>query len=124
MASCSKQFAGAAVLMLYEHGKLALDDDVRKYLPELPAYDPQNPIRILHLARHTSGLPEYMAFPNVTGKNANFLSNADYVAEFARRQTEFPLLFPTSENYRYTNSNYMLLALIVERVSKKSFARS
>jgi len=122
LASCSKQFTGTAILLLFERGKLALNDDVRKYLPELPEYDKANPIRILHLAHHTSGLPEYMDFPDVKGKNPNFLTNEDYVGEFARHRKKFPLYFPTGTKERYTNTNYMLLALIVERVAKRPFA--
>src|SRR5579872_788811 len=121
LASCSKQFTGTAILLLYEQGKLALNDDVRKYLPELPEYDKKNPIRILHLARQTSGLREYMDFPDVKGKNPKFLSNEDYVDLFARQQKKFPLYFRTGSDWRYTNTNFMLLALIVERVSKQSF---
>jgi CubicO group peptidase (beta-lactamase class C family) len=121
LASCSKQFAGAAILRLFERGKLALDDDVRKYLPELPQYDKKNPIRILHLARHSSGLPEYMDFPNVKGKDPKFLSNEDFVHEFARQRKKFPLYFAPGAKSRYTNSNYMLMALLVQRVSKGSF---
>jgi CubicO group peptidase (beta-lactamase class C family) len=121
LASVTKQFTGAAILRLYEQGKLDLDDDVRKYLPELPEYNPKNPIRILNLARHTSGLRECMDFPDVKGKDPAYLSNEDYVGEFARQRKEFPLYFPTGTNSRYTNTNYLLLALIVERVSKQSF---
>ena len=69
LASCSKQFTGTAILLLFEQGNLALNDDVRKYLPELPEYDKKNPVRILHLARQTSGLREYMDFPDVKGKH-------------------------------------------------------
>jgi CubicO group peptidase (beta-lactamase class C family) len=121
LASCSKQFAGTAILLMSERGQLGLDDDVRKYLPELPEYDRKNPIRISHLQQHTSGLPEYMDFPNVKGKDPTFLSNEDYVGEFARQRKKFPLYFPTGTKYRYTNTNYLLLALIVERVSKQSY---
>ncbi|QVL33733.1 beta-lactamase family protein [Telmatocola sphagniphila] len=121
LASCSKQFTGTAILLLYEQGKLALDEDIRKYLPELPEYDKKNPIRILHLARQTSGLHEYMDFENVKGKHPKYVTNEDYVSLFARERTKSPLYFPTGSNWRYTNTNFMLLALIVERVSKQSF---
>jgi len=121
LASCSKQFAGTAILLLQERGKLRLDDDVRKYLPELPVYNEKNPIRILDLARHTSGLPEYMDFPEVKGKDPKYLANGDFVGEFARQRKKFPLFFPPGEKSRYTNTNYMLMALIVERISKKSY---
>jgi CubicO group peptidase (beta-lactamase class C family) len=121
LASCSKQFTGTAILLLYEQGKLALDDDVRKYLPELPEYDKKNPIRILHLARQTSGLREYMDFQDVKGKHPKFVTNEDYVGLFAQERKKFPLYFPTGSDWRYTNTNFMLLALIVERVAKQSF---
>jgi CubicO group peptidase (beta-lactamase class C family) len=121
LASCSKQFTGTAILLLHEHGKLALDDDVRKYLPELPEHDKKNPIRILHLARQISGLREYMDFENVKGKNPKFVSNEDYVSLFAKQEKKFPPYFKPGADWRYTNTNFMLLALIVERVSKQSF---
>jgi CubicO group peptidase (beta-lactamase class C family) len=123
LASCSKAFTGAAILRLYEQGKLKLEDDVREFIPELPVYDPKHPIHILELSRHTSGLPEYMDFPDVKGKNPKFVTNSDYADVFARDRKKFPLYFPPGEKGRYTNTNYMLLALIVERVSKKSYAQ-
>jgi CubicO group peptidase (beta-lactamase class C family) len=122
LASCSKAFTGAAILLLYEQGKLKLEDDVRKFIPELPEYEKNHPIRILELARHASGLPEYMDFPDVKGKHPKFVTNEDYAGLFARERKKFPLYFPPGEKSRYTNTNYMLMALIVERVSKKSFA--
>jgi CubicO group peptidase (beta-lactamase class C family) len=122
LASVSKQFAGTAILRLYEENKLALDDDVRKYLPELPVYDAKRPIRILNLARQTSGLPEYMDLENVKSKDPKFLTNSDYVGEFAKQRKKFPPKFPPGSDWKYTNTNFMLLALIVERVSKKPFA--
>ena len=62
-----------------------------------------------------------MDFPDVKGKHPAYLSNEDYVGEFARRRKKFPLYFPTGTKSRYTNTNYLLLALIVERVSHQSF---
>jgi len=78
-------------------------------------------VRVGNLEQHTSGLPEYLSFPAVQGKDPRFACDTDYVGEFARLQAQFPLQFPTGEKFAYTNTNYMLLALIVERVSKKSF---
>jgi hypothetical protein len=121
LASCAKQFTGAAILRLEEQGKLSLDDPVRKYLPELPVYDRKNPIRVAHLARHTSGLREYFEFPDVKGKHPEYLINDDYVGLFAGERPKFPLYFPTGSDFRYTNTNYMLLALIVERVAREPF---
>jgi CubicO group peptidase (beta-lactamase class C family) len=121
LASCSKQFAGVAILKLYEQHKVSIDDDVRKYLPELPVYDAKNPIRIRNLEQHTSGLPEYMSFPAIQGKDPRFANDADYVIQFAALREQFPLQFPTGEKFQYCNTNYMLLVLIVERVTKKSY---
>jgi CubicO group peptidase (beta-lactamase class C family) len=98
-----------------------MDDPVRKYLPELPVYDKNHPIRISHLAHHTSGLREYFEFPDVKGKHPDYLVNDDYVGLFARERVRFPLYFLTGSDFRYTNTNFMLLALVVARVAKAPF---
>ena len=121
LASVSKTFTATATLMLEERGKLSVNDDVRKYLPELPKYAPDRPIRISNLLQHTSGLPDYMQFDDVPARHKGFWVNEDYAKEFARQREEFPLDFPTGQKYDYNNTNYMLLGLIIERVSKKSF---
>lgn len=121
LASVSKTFTATAVLMLQERGKLAVDDDVRKYVPELPNYGPSRPIRISDLLHHTSGLPDYLSFDEVPSRHRDFWVNEDYASEFARQRQEHPLDFPTGQKYDYNNTNYMLLGLIVARVSKKSY---
>jgi CubicO group peptidase (beta-lactamase class C family) len=120
LASCSKQFTGAAILRLYEQGKLKLEDDVRKYLPELPVYDEKNPITILDLARHTSGLPEYFDLPTTNAEGRSF-TKEELLKEFGRQTEKTGLNFATGEKYEYINSNYVFLAFIVERVSQQSF---
>lgn len=120
LASCSKQFTGAAILRLYEQGKLKLEDDIRTYLPELPAYDEKNPITILDLARHTSGLPEYFDLPSLNTEGRS-LTKEELLKEFGEQTKKTGLNFATGEKYEYINSNYVLLALIVERVSRQSF---
>lgn len=121
LASVSKTFTATAILKLHERGKLSLDDDVRKYLPELPQYDPARPIRICDLLHHTSGLPAYLSFNGVPARHKNFWVNEDYAGEFTRQRQEHPLDFPTGEKYGYNNSNYMLLGLIISRLSQKSY---
>jgi CubicO group peptidase (beta-lactamase class C family) len=121
LASVSKTFTATAVLILHERGKLALGDDVRKFIPELPAYFPQHPIRVMDLLHHTSGLPDYLAFKDVKPSNGKYLTNADHAAAFAPRRKTQPPHFAPGARYEYSNSGYMLLALIVERVSGKSF---
>lgn len=122
LASLSKPMTATAVLMLHERGKLSIEDDVRKLLPELPRYDAKRPIRIKDLLHHVSGLPDYMDFENVPTRNKDFWVNEDYASAFADNLKEYPLTFPTGAKHEYNNSNYMLLALIVARVSGKSFA--
>jgi CubicO group peptidase (beta-lactamase class C family) len=123
LASVSKTFTATATLMLQERGKLSLHDDVRKYVPELPKYDSARPIKIGDLLQHTSGLPDYLSFEDVPNHNRGFWVNEDYVREFAKRRNNFPLEFPTGQKYQYENTNYMLLGLIIARVSKRSFGR-
>jgi CubicO group peptidase (beta-lactamase class C family) len=67
IGSTSKQFTAASILLLAEQGKLSLDDDVRKYIPELPVY--QKPITIRHLIHHTSGLRDYLTLFSLAGVN-------------------------------------------------------
>jgi len=121
LASCTKQFKGTAILRLVEQGKLSIHDNVRKYLPELPVYDKNNPIHILDLERHTSGLREYFDYPDVKGKDPRYQSNEDYLHAFAEQAKKFPPYFKAGTDARYTNTNYLLLALIVERVAHESY---
>lgn len=112
LASCSKQFTALAVMLLAEKGKLSLDDDVRKFLPELPEYNPDRPIRIVDLLHMVSGLASYMALDDVD----SVMSNEDVVKLVARA----PLQFPTGTKHLYSNTDYSLLALIVKRASGMS----
>lgn len=119
LASVSKTMTSTATLMLHDRGKLSVDDDIRKWIPEIPEYDKNRPIRIRNLLLHTSGLESYMALGDVSAKNKDYCLNSDYVGEFARQKV--PLKFPTGRQYEYNNTNYMLLAVVIERVSKQSF---
>jgi CubicO group peptidase (beta-lactamase class C family) len=92
LASVSKTFTSTAVLILHERGKLSVDDEVRKFLPELPVYRGR-PIRIRDLLQHVSGLPDYMDFEDVPAAHKTFWDNDDYVGEFARQRRKFPLRF-------------------------------
>src|SRR5262249_52324898 len=122
LASVSKSFTATAVLMLHDRGKLSVDDDVRKFIPELPEYHQGHPIRIRDLLHHVSGLPDYWDFKNAPPRHQRYWVNADYADQFSRRRKEFPLSFPTGKKYEYNNTNYMLLALVVERVAKRPFS--
>jgi CubicO group peptidase (beta-lactamase class C family) len=110
LASIGKQFTGIAALMLMQQGKLSLDDDVRRYVPEVPAFDTNRPIRIGDLSRHRSGLREFPRGEAVP-------TEAD-VLSWLSRQTA--LQFPAGSRWDYCNLNYFILARIVERVSGKT----
>src|SRR5205807_1371619 len=87
----------------------------------LPQYDKERPITLGDLSRHTSGLPDYMSFEGVKGRDPGYLTNADFLPEFARQREGFPLLFPPGQKSAYSNTGYMLLASVVERVAGKPF---
>lgn len=117
--SSSKQFTAAAVLRLAERGQVALTDDVRKYLPELPDYG--HVITIDHMLHHTSGLRDWGGVQIIAGwPRTTRIYTMDDVLRIAARQKS--LNFVPGTHYSYTNTGYNLLALIVERVSGKSLA--
>lgn len=115
LASVSKEFTAAAVLQLVNAGKINLKDPVKKYIPNLP-YDG---ITIHDLLCHTSGLPEYFNFPEEWFNTEKMMVNEDVVKVLAERKPD--KFFEPNVNWRYTNTNYALLALIVKKVSGMSF---
>lgn len=117
IASVSKQFAGVAISMLVQEGKINLTDDIHKYVPEVPDFG--HTITINHLVHHTSGLRDWPEGLNVAGWRWNEDFSWDDILRMLRHQKD--LDFPPGENYSYSNTGYNLLALTVERVSGKSF---
>jgi CubicO group peptidase (beta-lactamase class C family) len=121
LASVSKPITSTAVLILHEQKQLAVSDPVRKYLPELPDYAPDNPIRIRDLLHQVSGLGSYLDLRNVPCRNGDCWVNDDYVGEFTRQNV--PLAFPTGAKFQYNNTNYLLLAVIISRVAKTTYGK-
>lgn len=115
IGSVSKQFVAMSIAMLAKEGKLSLDDDIHKYFPELPDYG--HPITVRHLIHHTSGLRDYLTLLSIIGVDFGAYHEDD-VVELVARQKE--LNFKPGEEYLYSNSGYLLLAVIVERASGKS----
>jgi CubicO group peptidase (beta-lactamase class C family) len=117
--SVAKQFTAASVLMLVEHGKLRLDDNVRKYIPELPEYG--TTITVAQLLGHTSGLRDWEGVAEIAGwpRTTRLYTQKD-VLEIAARQKS--LNFRPGNEYSYSNTGYVLLAIIIERVSGESLA--
>ena len=121
VASISKQFTAAAFLLLVQDGKLSLDDDVHKYINELPDFD--SPITIRHIIHHTSGLRDQWALPGLAGWRYSLdLITDDDVMELMTRRKE--LNFKPGEKDVYCNTGYTLLAQIVKRVSGNSSGNS
>lgn len=117
VASMSKQFTAASIVLLAQRGKLSLDDDVRKYIPELPDFG--QTITIRNLVYHTSGLRDQWTLLELAGwrYSKDLITNED-VMSLLTRQKE--LNFKPGERHLYSNSGYTLLGLIVKRVSGMS----
>jgi CubicO group peptidase (beta-lactamase class C family) len=114
LASVTKQFTAAAILLLAEDGRLGLDDKVRSWLPTLPAAT--DTVTIRHLLTHTSGLVDYEdVIPEGTTRQ---LRDADVLRLLSTQNRTY---FAPGTGYRYSNSGYALLALIVERASGGRF---
>src|SRR5262245_7442526 len=116
IASTSKQFTAASILLLVRSGKISLDDDIRKYFPELPKYE--TPITINHLVHHTSGVRDYLELMGMAGRKMDEPFGNEEAVELIARQKG--LNFKPGEKFSYSNSNYVLLAEIVRRTSRKS----
>jgi CubicO group peptidase (beta-lactamase class C family) len=116
LASASKPFTAMSVALLAQQGKLSLDDDIRKYIPEIPKYD--ETVTIRHLLYHTSGIREYQALIFFAGHSPdNALSDKTILNMLARQKN---LSFKPGAKHQYSNSNYHLLGIIVGRASGKS----
>ncbi len=114
LASITKQFTATAVLMLVDENRLSLDTPLRNILPELPAWADSMVIR--HVLNHTSGLP---AYEDLMADTATVqVLDADVLALVAGADSAY---FPPGSAYRYSNSGYALLSLVVERISGQSF---
>jgi CubicO group peptidase (beta-lactamase class C family) len=118
--SVAKQFTAAAVLMLAERGKLTLDDDIRTYLPEMPSYGAK--ITIADLLHHTSGIREWSSLAALRGSPRFYrkIYGMEDLLKILARQTT--LNFEPGTAFEYSNSNYGLLTVIIERVSGMSAA--
>ena len=118
IGSTSKQVAAFAILLLAEDGKLSLDDDVRKHIPELAPSDPT--ITVRHLVHHTSGLRDYLSLMWLAGKrNDDYYSEQELLSMLSRQKD---LNFSPSDEFLYSNTGYFLLSILVERTAGESLA--
>ena len=117
IGSTSKQFTAACLAMLIRQGKVGLEDDIRKYFPEMRTY--QKPLQVKHLVYHTSGLRDYNGLLMLAG----FRPESDCPTVEEAREVIFrqkALNYVPGEEFSYTNTGYFLMAQIVERVSGQS----
>lgn len=112
LASLAKQFTAMAVMILEEQHKLSYLDPLSQYFPDFPAY--ARKVTISHLLNHTSGMPDYARL----GLERPGLTNNDVLAALLHQDS---LDFQPGEKYRYSNSGYVLLAMIVEKVSGQKY---
>jgi CubicO group peptidase (beta-lactamase class C family) len=117
--SVGKQFTSMAVMMLVEEGKLDLDDKLTKYIPESPAI--WKDVTIRHLLTHTSGIADYGGEEDAMGKGViNF--RKDYTEEeLVQAFAKMPMDFAPSAKWSYSNTGYVLLGIVIHRVTGKFY---
>lgn len=115
LASISKQFTAVAVLQLCEQGKINLSDPITKYFPNLP----YSGVTIKHLLTHTSGIPEYFDFKYTVYDSSAFVDNQHLIRVLEKQK--YAKTFATGTKFDYVNTNYALLAALVEQVSGMEF---
>ena len=116
IGSITKQFTAALILQLEQDGKLGIQDPLSKHLPDAPALWKE--ITLFHLLTHTSGIRNFTALPDYRVKQLQPSSPAD---QLERLRNE-PLDFAPGKEFRYSNSGYLMLGLVVESVTKQPYA--
>jgi CubicO group peptidase (beta-lactamase class C family) len=117
LGSVSKQFTAAAIMMLKEKGKLKYDDSIQNFFPDFPYHG----ITVRMLLDHRSGLPNYMYLCSAINKSeTGFVDNMQVVQYLTERKP--PRYFKPDQRFNYSNTNYCLLAAIVEEISGTSFS--
>jgi CubicO group peptidase (beta-lactamase class C family) len=117
LGSVTKQFTAASILLLEERGKLKTDDSVKKFVPDAPAA--WDKITIYHLLTHTSGIPNFTSFPDYHSQEPFAATPEKLVARFRDK----PLDFQPGEKWSYSNSGYVLLGYVLEKVSGESYEK-
>lgn len=118
IASISKQFTVFSILLLEKEGKLSLDDDIRKYIPEVPDFG--KTITLKHLATHTSGLRDQWNLLSMAGWRLDDVITKEHVLKLVSKQKE--LNFNPGDEFAYCNTGFTLLAEVVSRISDMTFA--
>ena len=114
MGSVAKQFTAASIVLAAEQGFLSLDDNIRKYIPEIPDYG--QPITLREMLHHTSGLADFLGLLGISGRNLEDLHPTAELMDLIVRQKA--LNFHPGDEFLYSNTNYFLLAEAVKRATK------
>ncbi|MCE7992529.1 MAG: serine hydrolase [Roseivirga sp.] len=117
LASLSKQFTGYAISTLIEQGAISENDDIRKYIPEIPVFD--HTITIRHLLHHTSGLRDWTSALPLAGWSFDDVISFDHILRMVYQQEA--LNFTPGSKYTYSNTGYNVLAELVQRVTGQTF---
>jgi CubicO group peptidase (beta-lactamase class C family) len=115
LGSVTKQFTAASILLLEERGKLSVSDPVKKYMPDAPAA--WDKVTIMHLLTHTSGIPSFTGFPDYQKLEPFATTPTQLVARFRDK----PLEFEPGEKWNYSNSGYVLLTYLLEKITGSSY---
>jgi CubicO group peptidase (beta-lactamase class C family) len=116
LGSITKQFTAASILLLEERGKLKVEDPVKKYMPNAPAA--WDKITIFHLLTHTSGIPSFTGFSDYESHETQAMTPGKLVEWFRDK----PLEFEPGTKWNYSNSGYILLGYLIEKISGQSYA--
>jgi CubicO group peptidase (beta-lactamase class C family) len=116
LGSVTKQFTAASILLLEERGKLKVEDPVKKYMPDAPAA--WDKVTVRHLLTHTSGIPSFTGFSDYRKTEPFETTPEKEVALFRDK----PLEFAPGEKWNYSNSGYVLLGYLIEKISGQSYA--
>lgn len=116
IGSITKTFIAALILRLHERGKLSLNEKVSKYLPN---YHYGDSVTIRNLLNHTSGIKSFTSIEKFQKEKMEMTSTSEVMSTFA----QMPLLFSPGSNFQYSNSNYLLLAYIAEKITKKNLSQ-
>ena len=117
LGSITKQFTAASILLLEERGKLNVQDPVKEYMPDAPAA--WDKITIFHLLTHTSGIPSFTGFPDYARLEPFTTTSQELVARFRDK----PLEFEPGSKWAYSNSGYVLLSYLLEKISGVNYEK-
>jgi CubicO group peptidase (beta-lactamase class C family) len=117
IGSITKQFTAAAILLLEERGKLQVEDPVKRYMPDAPAA--WDKVTVFNALTHTGGIPNFTSFPDYPQKSLSTMTAEEIVAWFKDK----PLDFDPGTKFSYSNSDYVLLGYLIEKLSGQSYEK-